>query len=201
MTYTSPYNGTLTSEQFLFHEMRTTAKLLMQGLTDEEARAAIVRDNLFQYPTSRTIGKLAGGCLRRLHAMKDDALIEGIAELPADAARQICLYAMMKQHRLVRDFMLTVVGEKYRTLDTSFSRADLNIFFARLSEQDDNVASWKDSTVMRIKGVLTSILVENGYLDNYRAGRLNPVLIGTLLEQRIRAAGDLAALPAFNCLH
>lgn len=200
MKRSSPYNGGLTREQFLFYEMRTTAKLLADGLSDEEAVEAIVRDNLFQYPTEKSIKKLASGCLKRLHSMNDDFLINAIASQPADTAKQICLYAMMKQNRLVWDFMITVIGEKYRLLDTSFGKVDLNAFFMRLAEQDDNVASWSDATVQRIKQVLVRTLVENEYLDSNRADHLNLVLIGSLLENRIRANGDNAALIAFNCM-
>ena len=200
MKLSSPYNGALTREQFLFYEMRTTAKLVAAGLTDEEVTEAIVKDNLFQYPTEKSIKNLARVCLKRLHSLNDDCLVEAIAKLPTDAAKQICLYAMMKQNRLVWDFMLTVIGEKYRILDTFFGKVDLNTFFMRLAEQDDNVASWSDATVRKIKQVLVRILVENEYLDSTRADHLNPVLIGSLLEERIRANGDNAALIAFNRL-
>ena len=200
MKLSSPYNGALTREQFLFYEMRTMAKLVAAGLTDEEATEAIIKDNLFQYPTEKSIKNLAGVCLKRLHSMNDDCLMEAIAKLPADAAKQICLYAMMKKNRLVWDFMITVIGEKYRILDTSFGKVDLNTFFMRLTEQDDNVASWSDATVQKIKQVLVRILVENEYLDSTRADHMNPVLIGSLLEERIRANDDNAALIAFNCL-
>lgn len=42
------------------------------------------------------------------------------------ASKQICLYAMMRQYRLVWDFMLTVVGTKYRNWVTSFGKIDSN---------------------------------------------------------------------------
>ena len=200
MKRSSPYNSALTREQFLFYEMRTAAKLLADGLTDEEATEAVMKDNLFQYPTEKSIKKLTGACLKRLRSMDDDCLVQALAGMPSEAAKQICLYAMMKQNRLVRDFMITVIGEKYRILDTSFGKTDLNAFFMRLAEQDDNVASWSDATVQKIKQVLVRILTENAYLDNTRADHLNPVLIGSLLEERIRANGDNAALIAFNCL-
>ena len=35
----------------------------------------------------------------------------------------------MKQSRLVWEFMLTVIGEKYRLRDMSFGKIDLNTFF------------------------------------------------------------------------
>lgn len=107
---------------------------------------------------------------------------------------------LQKQGRSDRDFMITVIGEKYRALDTSFGWADVHAFFIRPVEQYDNVASRSDSTVQRIKHILVCTLAENAYLDNNRADRLNPVLFGSVLEARIRANGDNASLIAFNCL-
>ena len=51
----------------------------------------------------------------------------------------------------------------------------------------------------KVKQVLVKILVENEYLDSVAAGRLNPVLISSVLENAIRSNGDDLALPAFNC--
>ena len=76
----------------------------------------------------------------------------------------------------------------------------LVLVFLRLQEQDDWVAAWSDQTIVKLRQVLTRILVENGYLDSIRAERLNPVLISPVLERAIRASGQEIALPAFNCL-
>ncbi len=196
----SPYSGVLTREQFLFYETRTTAKLLEEGLNREEVIERIVNENLFQYPTEKSIRRMALVCCRRLEALNDKSLQTAIATQPSEVAKQICLYAMMKQYRIVWDFMITVIGAKYQTFDLSFGKIDLNSFFTRLQEQDDWVATWSDSTITRIKQVLTRILVENDYLDSISSDHLNPVLISTLLENAIRSNNDNIALAAFNCL-
>ena len=196
----SPYSGVLTREQFLFYETRTTAKLLEVGLSREEVIERIVNENLFQYPTEKSIRRMALVCCRRLEALNDKSLQTAIATQPSEVAKQICLYAMMKQYRIVWDFMITVIGAKYQTFDLSFGKIDLNSFFTRLQEQDDWVATWSDSTITRIKQVLTRILVENDYLDSVSSDHLNPVLISTLLENGIRSNNDNIALAAFNCL-
>lgn len=196
----SPYNAAITREQFLFYEVRTMAKLVCDGLSNDEAVNCIVKENLFQYPTEKSVKKMALACLRRLEALEDQTLVEAIADQPSDVSRQICLYAMMRQYRLVQDFMLTVIGEKYRGLDSSFSKIDLNIFFQRLQEQDNWVASWSESTITKLRQVLRKLLVDNEYLDSTEATRLNPVLISPLLENAIRADGQEYLLPAFNCL-
>ena len=138
-------------------------------------------------------------CLKRLAALGDDSLVQAIATQPSDVAKQICLYAMMKQYRLIWDFMITVIGEKYRLSDTSFGKIDLNSYFLRLQEQDDGVATWSDSTIAKLKHVITKTLVENEYIDNTRATKLNPVWLQPVLENAIRSNGDEIALPAFNC--
>ena len=199
MNSTYPYIVSLTREPFLFYEMRTTAKLLISGLSDEDTVAQITADNLFQYPTEKSIARMAKACIKRLQAMEDADLIHAIATQPTEIAKQICLYAMMKQSRLVWEFMLTVIGEKYRSKDSSFGRIDLNTYFIRLQEQDDTVASWSEGTITKLKQVLAKILVETEYLDDVRADHLNPVYLHPILENAIRSHGDLAVLPAFNC--
>ena len=199
MDHSYPYIASLTREPFLFYEMRTTAKLMCNGLNDDEIVKQIVQQNLFQYPTERSISRMARACIKRLHGLEDEMLISGIASQPTDVAKQICLYAMMKQSRLVWEFMLTVIGEKYRLRDASFGKIDLNTFFMRLQEQNDTVASWSDTTITKLKQILTRVLVETEYLDNRRADHLNPVWLHPILENAIRSNGDVVVLPAFNC--
>ncbi len=195
----SPYTGVITREQFLFYEMRTTARLVEEKLTDAEIADRICNENLFQYPTEKSVRQMAFTCIRRLKALDDPVLVSAVAAQPSDVAKQICLYAMMKQYRLVWDFMVTVIGEKYRLRDLSFGKIDLNTFFMRLQEQDDWVAAWSEATITKIKQVLTRVLVENEYLDSVTSDHLNPVLIYPILENAIRDKGDDRALAAFNC--
>ncbi len=195
----SPYRAVITREQFLFYEVRTTARLLHEGCDAKEAINRIVSENLFQYPTEKSIHGMARTCIKRLEALDDDSLVEAVALQPSEVAKQVCLYAMMKQYRLIWDFMITVIGGKYRLSDTSFGRIDLNSYFLRLQEQDDWVAQWSDLTINKLKQVITKVLVENEYIDSTRATRLNPVLISKVLENAIREKGDEIALPAFNC--
>ena len=197
----SPYKGSgqITREQFLFYEMRTTAKLIEEGLEEKEIIEKIVEENLFQYPTEKSIRQMARTCIARLKSLEDESLVTAIASQPADIAKQICMYAMMKHYRLIWDFMITVIGEKYRSSDMTFGKIDLNSYFLRLQEQDDLVATWSDSTINKLKQVITKLLVENEYIDSNRATKLNPVWLQPVLENAIRANGDEIALPAFNC--
>ncbi len=195
----STYNGGLTREKFLFYEMRIVAKLLSEGLSREDIISQVQEENLFQFPTEKMIVNIAKTCFKRIDALDSQVLIDCLANASVETAKQINLYAMMKYNRIVWDFMVTVIGEKYRTQDFDFTQRDLNVFFANLREQDDNVASWTDGTVERIKLVLKRSIAECGYLDSMKSERLNNIAIAPELEDEIKEAGDYAALPAFNC--
>ena len=172
---------------------------MANGLDGADILKEIVANNLYQYPTERTIRQIANGCIARLRALNDTDLITAIANHDVETSKQICLYAMMKQYRLVWDFMITVIGAKYRQQDFSFSRRDINVFFLQLQEQDDLVSSWTENTIKKIGSVLMRILIENGYVKDNKSTTLNPVILTRLLENAIRSAGDDAALAAFNC--
>ena len=197
----SPYKGSaqITREQFLFYEMRTTARLMCEGLEDNEVIERIVEENLFQYPTEKSIRQMAKVCISRLKGMGDEELIEAVVSQSSETAKQICMYAMMKQYRLVWDFMITVIGEKYRMQNFSFSQMDVNVFFMQLQEQDDYVAGWSESTVKKIRQILIRMLAENDYLDSIKADHINPVWLNPMLENAIRSNNDDRALFAFNC--
>jgi len=189
----------MTAEQFLFYEMRIVSRLYQEGRPPDDIIASVKRDNLFQYPTERELPRLARACHRRLVALGNDRLIRHLATAPAAVAKQINLYAMMRDNRLAREFMVNLVGEKYRLRDYSFTRQDINVFFLRLQEQNEDVAAWSDKTIVKLKGVLKKCLLETEMLINPRDTVLNPILISAELESGIRENSDLSALAAFNC--
>ena len=199
MDNTHLYNGSLTAEQFLFYEMRIVSKMYLEGIKVEDAVEQIKKDNLFQYPTERQVSRLTRACYKRIEALNNESLVRELAFAPNKIAKQINLYAIMRYNRLVWEFMVLVIGEKYRNQDFAFSRKDINTFFTRLQAQDDSVSTWSEGTISKIKSVLIRMLIETEYLDDKNDIDLNPIFICEELEQGIRENDDYDALPAFNC--
>ena len=199
MYVTMPYNGALTAEQFLFYEIRIVAKQYLEEKSIDEIIEYIQRDNLFQYPTEREVSRLTRACHKRLVALDNDKLVFELANAPVEVAKQINLYAMMRYNRLVREFMEGLIGEKYRQHDFSYTRKDINVFFSRLREQNDDIAAWSEQTIAKLKQVLTKCLIETEMLDSFRDHNLNPIFISAELESGIRENNDFTALSAFNC--
>jgi len=194
-----PYNGTLTAEQFLFYEIRIVSKQYLEQKPIEEIIEYVKRGNLFQYPTERMVKRIARACHKRLVALDNEKLVYEVATAPVEVAKQINFYAIMRYNRLAREFLEGLVGEKYRQQDFSYTKKDINVFFSRLQEQNDNVAAWSEKTIMKLKQVLTRCLIETGMLDGVRDTTLNPIFICEELETGIRENNDLTALAAFNC--
>lgn len=199
MDISVPYNSILTVEQFLFYEIRIVSQQYLEGKSIEVICECAKRGNLFQYPTERKVIRIARACHKRLVALNNEKLVYAVAHAPVEIAKQINLYAIMRCNRLVREFMEGLIGEKYRQQDFSYTRKDINVFFSRLQEQNDEVAAWSEQTILKLKQVLTKCLVETGMLDGVKDTMLNPIFISAELGAGIRENNDLAALAAFNC--
>lgn len=199
MNMNEPYKASFTREQFLFHEMRIIAELVLEGKTDEDIINIVFEKNLFQYPTEKSAKRMAKNCLKRIHLLEDNRLIDIIANGASDSAKQVSLYAMMKQYRIINEFMTGVIGEKYRIKDFSFSKKDVNVFFSRLQEQSDVVAGWSNSTIQKLNQVIVKMLVDTEYLDDNKSETLNTVLIDFDFKNILMDKRDYATLSVFNC--
>lgn len=140
-------------------------------------------------------------CFKRMDALHAPELVYHLANASLDIAKQINLYAIMCENRIVYDFLTEVIGEKYRLQDFTFSSKDVAIFFMELSEKVPAVHTWSASTLKKLKQVLVRFLIECDYLENTRSQTLLPVYLYPELEEVIRQKNDLDALPAFNCFH
>lgn len=198
MNNNTPYIASLTREPFMYYEMKITAKLIDDGLEDQDIIDKVFEENLYQYPTNRSLKTRSKACIRRLRGLEDGELISWIVERPVEVSKQICLYALMRDSRLIWEFMVTVIGEKYRTRNFSYSKMDINTFFTRLQEQNEAVAAWSDQTIIKLRSVLGSFLKETGYIDSTNAKKLNEVLLDYKLKDKIIENGDRICLKAFN---
>ena len=192
------YNGSLTREQFMFQEMRISARLRLEGLIDKDIIAKVYEGNLFQYPTEREIKSKCRACLKRLDCIADmPYVLDVLANGTIGEAKQAALVALMCQSLLMQDFMVTVIGDKYRRLDMTLTRRDMNLFFERLAEQSEDVASWSEQTIKKLKVVIRACLRETEYIQGTEE-TLYPVLLGDEFAAAIKEAGYRHFLPAFN---
>lgn len=196
------YHGGITREQYLFREMATSARMLQETPDPDAVLSQIISTNAFGYPTERELRSIGRACLRRLERLSDDPLLRAsLTDLLLNGVslqrHQVVLYAMARDNRLVREFLVNVVAEKRRTLDPSLTRLDIVTFLDNLRGQDDTVASWSDATLNKIRQVLAKSLEESGLYDR-KAERLVPTLADPELSRLMDLNGDARLIPAFG---
>jgi hypothetical protein len=192
------YSASITREQFLFYENRTVAKLLLEGKNLEDIVKQVTDENLFQLPTQKSVRSIARACFNRLTFAHNDALVNMIANGSASDAKLALLYAFMCQNLIVRDFMVDVIGEKFRVGLAIFDKSDVARFMFTLGNRVESVSKLSDETVKKVKSVLVKCLAEAGYLTTIRSTDLLQVSPSEELIRIIKERGDGDMLPAFN---
>lgn len=188
--------NTIAREQWLLNEIRIVARLRLDGMDEKSVTAKVIGENLFRYPTEKTLQKISRACNKRIDALGDVRLVRIIASGMPDAAAQVNLYAMMSAYPLMRHFMTTEIARHYAELDYSFTRTDMNAYFTELMTEYENFVTIADSTVTKLKSVLRRCLLEAGVLT--KDGHLQQVLLDPDFEDILREREDFLALAAFG---
>lgn len=204
MSIPTTYRGSITREQWLVNETRVVARLMAdETLSDtKEIIEKVTAQNLFQYPTEREQKSIARACCRRLLALSEDegvraSLIDLAAHGSLEQLAQVNLYAMMRDNRLVWDFMACVIAPKFSLFDLSLRKSEIVTFIEGLRAQDDRVATWSDATCNKVRQVLVNC-IEGAGLYSRKTEALRPPLLDFELERCVRANDDAAVLPAFG---
>lgn len=187
----------LTGEPFLFYESRQVARLKLSGRNRQQIREEIKSQNLFQYATEKSLAKRINAVQKRVDTL-DEMLLRFLAEQPSATAKIINLYAIMNTNKLMLDFMIEVIGEKFEQGNLVLEKRDLNEFFAAKREQQENVARWSDETVAKLKRVLPRIIFEAGILADRNTGTLQRLTLDKDVEKYFRDHGEIEFLKALG---
>lgn len=163
------YSGKLTGESFLLYELKIVAKLKKEGYTDKEIRKMVLEENLFQYKFTSSISRRLTPLMQRINLL-DEELIDRLIEDPLGDGIVINLYSIMKNDRLFFEFMNEVMKEKLKSNNEVLEKKDINIFIETKIEQNEDIASWSDSTVNKIKQVIKKILMEAKVVEDNKTG-------------------------------
>ena len=191
------YSAALTGESFLFYESRQVARLKLSGRNQQQIREEIKSQNLFQYATEKSLAKRINAVQKRVDTL-DEMLLRFLAEQPSATAKIINLYAIMNTNKLMLDFMIEVIGEKFEQGNLVLEKRDLNEFFAAKREQQENVARWSDETVAKLKRVLPRIIFEAGILVDRNTGTLQRLTLDKDVEKYFRDHGEIEFLKALG---
>lgn len=191
-------SGSITTDQFLYREIKITAPLFSEGKTLDEAAEIISRDNLYQFPTERNNRRIARTCYKRLHALGSEEIINELLNGSTDSSKLVNMYSIARTNGLVWEFLRQVIGDKFENQDRKITRADVNSFISHLQSADEAAAKWKGSTPQHVSAILMKFLAEAGYLDSTKSEEINTIYIEENLKHLIESNHEEEILPAFH---
>ena len=118
------------------------------------------------------------------------------ADLPdlAPAEQHIVLYyCCMTTYRLVFDFQMDLVLQRWRALDRSLSTYDVQRFLERRAPEHPEIDDWTESTRAKVQSVLLLMLKEVGILDG---DEMRSIEAPDVFWQRFLPVGDAWFLEA-----
>lgn len=181
---------------FLFLELKKASGLYLQGLKADEIKKKALEENIFLLDTENRIKEIASTVLKRIEIL-DEFLLRKLTNGNLETSKQIALYAILKTDRLFFEFMQEVYREKYLLGDYIITDRDFNTFFQRKSEQCEQVASWKDYTLYKLKQVYKRILLQAGFV---KKNKKNIQIVRPLMEEdvveHLKSKGDQIYLQA-----
>lgn len=192
------YSSGLVSESFWFIEFRKIIKLKHEGKTWDEIKDLCLTDNLLgiskEYRAKRNYGYLKN----RIDAL-DAGLIEVFIHADLNTQKIINLIAIAKKNRLFFEFLYEVYREKVQMGAPELTESDINIFYKNKQSQDDDVSTWTDVTLRRLRSTYMNFLTDAGLLTvSGKEKKITPPILDITLENYLKDNGDNQMIKAIT---
>lgn len=170
------YSADITAGALKVPESRVIAGLLLRAVSEREWRKAIYDDNVLQARSPKTAKRLSVLIRGRLSSV-ESPLWKLVKDGSVVEATHACLAAAVKSSFLLGDFLDLVLRDQYRTFKESLSRILWADYIQGCRGRDPEMPQWSDSTIMRLRSSVYSILAEAGYIDSTKSRTLQTVHI------------------------
>lgn len=187
------YTATITSASLRVRESRIVADLLLQGVSDEDWRVAIVEKNVLQMRSVESIKRIS-----RLLRARLEPLGERLWKIMRDGGReqatQVAFAGAVKNSRLLGDFMDITMREQRALFAKKLEYGMWNEYIAGCRGRDPDMPHWSDTTVSRLRSAVFSMLSEAGYLKDTRSLLLQNVFVDAQLAACLRECAETYVL-------
>lgn len=183
------YTATITTASLRLRESRIIADLLLQGVSDEDWKQAIIEENVLQMDSIESIKRIS-----RLLRARLKPLGEGLWEMVRDGDREQATQAVfagaVKNSRLLGDFMDITMREQRVLFAKKLEFRMWNEYIAGCLGRDPDMPHWSESTVARLRSAVFFMLAEAGYLNDTRNLHLQNVFLDPQLAAYLRDRGE-----------
>ncbi len=186
---TDKYNAGIMAQSFWFVEFKKIVLLYNDGADYDEIKRQCIEENLLGAVNPSREQRMCGYLLNRLRSMDEDLIRIFVA---SDIATQklINLITSMNTNRLFFEFVYEVYRNKLILGENTLDIKDCNIFFSQKESQNEDIASWNDTTKKKLRSVFLVMLTDADMLrwsDEKKKKRLvNKVFISPSLENYLK---------------
>ena len=192
------YSSGLISQSFWFIEIKKVIKLLSEGKTEQEIKAACIEENLFGAAKEYRAKRIYGYIWNRVKHL-DDSLIELFISSDLATQKLINLIAILKSDRLFFEFIYEVYREKNMLGVQTLTNSDVNIFFKNKDIQNEDIAQWTDGTKRRLSNIYLNFMTDANLLtENGKEKTITPPIVDIALERYLDVSGNKSILKAIT---
>ncbi len=170
------YNAEIVAGALIPSESRIIAQLTLDGVSKEKLKHLLTIENILQKRSPATAIR-AAELIKKRFALVNEDLLRLIATGSRQALMQALLVAAIKHNKLIGDFLLRVVKEKWRLFETKLKPSDWENFLRECEQTDETVLQWKITTREKLGQVVKKCLVEAGFLESATDPTITPVLL------------------------
>jgi hypothetical protein len=191
------YSAGMVSQLFAFVETRKTAQLLSQGLSKEEARKKIETENLYQLNNANRLRRTFNYIYKRLYSLPKGA-IELLVQSDTENAKLLTLIGIMNTDGLFFEFVYEVYRGKVILGEKTIQDRDMNIFFDEKVMQSEEVASWSQASIKKLKSCYLKNLADAGLIESTKTRRIKHALVNYRIEELLTSNGMGAYINAIK---
>lgn len=189
------YSAGMVSQVFAFVEAKKTAELMTMGLSKEQIREKVMSENLYQLKNETRLRKTFNYVYKRLDSLPEGT-VDLLVKVDNENAKLLTLISIMNTDKLFFEFVYEVYRGKIILGEKSIEARDMNVFFDEKARQSEEVSSWSESAIIKLKQCYIKDLVDAGLLDSTKNREIKHALVNYRIEELLSQHGMQAYISA-----
>jgi|GEM_PF-360651 len=129
----------------------------------DHLKKTLLEEDVLDYSSPNNLQRKIGILLKRFRVL-DTVLIKELAEADISTTEFITFYSILKNERLLFDFLNEIIFDNFIKLKKYISKEEIENFMLEKARQVEEVNSWSDSSKNRMKNKLIEFSIRAGYL-------------------------------------
>lgn len=159
----SPYSASFTAATMAFYETKAALPHLLGDDSAITTKKLKEDAEILKIQSFKSRQKVVGEIIKRYRSVPTDFWTRFVS-LPENEQRLALFYVLLKTYRLVFDFQINVVLEKYQSANPVLSKDELLMELSELSGRDEFVDSWSENTKKKLVSHFMTMLRQAGLL-------------------------------------